>query len=109
MVWEPILPTDWEPPTSSVLARFHNLRVEQFWDHYHLIAHAISRELASDPSGPNPHCCILSGNLWDFAGLYPKGELWKGSPPKAVFANGPVAYVQSGLGNELTALLSLKK
>jgi hypothetical protein len=105
VVWEPILPTDWERPTTSVLARIHNSGVEQFWDHNHLIAHAISRELASDSSGPRPHCCMSSGNLWDFAALYQKGAVWHNSPPKAVFADGPVVHIQPGLRTELGTLM----
>jgi hypothetical protein len=108
VVWEPILPTDWERPTNSVLARLHYPGVVQFWDHDHLIAREISRELAADPGGPKPRCCSLGGNLWDFAGLYPKGALWQSAPPKAVFANGTVDSVQSGLANELTLLLGGK-
>jgi hypothetical protein len=106
VVWEPILPTDWERPTSAVLARIHNRSVAQFWDHGHLVAHAISGELSSDAAGPKPHCCNLLGNLWDFAVLYPKGALWRAAPPQAEFADGPVAEVQGGLGRELATLIS---
>jgi hypothetical protein len=106
VVWEPILPTDWERPTSAVLGRLHNSRVVQFWDHNHLVAHVISRELISDPAGPKPHCCGLHRNLWDFAALYPKGSLWQATPPKAAFADGPVAYAQQSLGSNLARLLS---
>lgn len=108
VVWEPILPTDWERPTTSTLARIHNRGVVQFWDHDHLIAHEISRALADNPDGPHPRCCTLSGNLWDFAGLYPKGALWQKTPPEAVFADGPVVHAQAGLANELAILLGRK-
>ena len=108
VVWEPILPTDWERPTNSVLARLHYPGVVQFWDHDHLIAREISRELAADPGGPKPRCCSLRGNLWDFVGLYPKGSRWQGGSPKAVFANGTVDSVQPGLASELALLLGGK-
>lgn len=106
VVWEPILPTDWERPTNAVLARLHNPNVVQFWDHNHVVAHAIAKELISDPSGPKPHCCGLDRNLWDFVALYPKGSLWQATPPKAIFTDGPVAYVQQSLGRSLSMLLS---
>jgi hypothetical protein len=106
VVWEPILPTDWERPTTAVLARLHNPDVVQFWDHNHLAAQAIARELSSDPAGPQPHCCGLHGNLWDFVALYSKGSLWQVKPPKAAFADGPVAHVQQSLSRSLAALLS---
>ena len=105
MVWEPILPTDWERPTNAVLGRLRNPGVVQFWDDNHLVAHAISQELKSDPTGPKPRCCGLQGELWDLAALYSKGSLWRGTPPKAEFADGPVAYVQQSLGRDLATLL----
>jgi hypothetical protein len=108
VVWEPILPSDWEPPTTAVLARIHRPGVVQFWDHDCLVAQQISRELASDPAGPKPHCCSWRGNLWDLAALYPKGALWQAAAPKAVFADGPVVRVQPSLGSELAALLGQK-
>jgi hypothetical protein len=109
LAWEPILPTDWQQPTTAVLARLHNPSVVQFWDHDHLVAREISRELASDPAGPKPHCCTSRGNLWDFAGLYPEGALWQTAAPRAVFADGPVAHVQPALARKLATVRSQKK
>lgn len=109
MVWEPILPTDWERPTTGVLARIHKPGVVQFWDHDHLVAEEISRQLASDPTGQKPHCCTRRGNLWDLAAIYPKGGSWEAAAPKAVFADGPVVDVQPNLRRELTGLLNQKK
>ncbi len=105
VVWEPILPPDSERRTTGVLALIHHPDVAQFWDDNHWVAHAISRELSSDRTGPRPHCCGLHANLWDFVALYPKGSMWQAAAPKAVFADGPVAYVQQSLGRELTHLL----
>lgn len=101
VVWEPILPTDWGRPTTSVLARIHKAGVTQFWEHDHLVAREIFRELTSDPAGPKLRCCTSRGNLWDLAAIYPKGALWRETPPEPVFADGPVAHVQPGLQNEL--------
>jgi hypothetical protein len=106
VVWEPILPTDWERPTTAVLARLHTPRAVQFWDHNHLIAQAVSRELSSDADGPKPHCCGLHRNLWDLAALYSKGSLWQATAPKAAFADGPVAYIQRSLGRNLAVLMN---
>lgn len=108
VVWEPILPTDWEMPTNAVLGRLHNSDVVQFWDHDHVVAHAIARELISNPTGPKPRCCGLHRNLWDFAAIYSAGSLWQATPPKAVFADGPVAFVQQSLGRGLAVLRSRK-
>ncbi|MGH9351288.1 MAG: hypothetical protein ACRD2G_03875 [Terriglobia bacterium] len=106
VVWEPILPTDWERPTNGALARIHDPNVVQFWDHNHLVARAISRELGSDRTGPKPRCCRLRGNLWDLAALYPAGSVWQAAAPEAVFADGPVVYVQPNVDRDLIHLLS---
>lgn len=104
VVWEPELITDWAPPTTAVLSRLHEAGVLQFWDRGHLVAHEISHELLADPAGPKPECCGLHKNLWDFAGVYPESAAWNAAPPQAVFANGPVAYVQNRLSKELTSM-----
>lgn len=108
VVWEPILPTDWERPTTAVLARIHIPGVVQFWDHEHLVAQEISRQFASDPGSPKPHCCTSRGNLWDFAALYAQGSEWRDAAPKPVYRDGPVVDVQSNLSRDLPALLSRK-
>jgi hypothetical protein len=97
--------------TQSLLERIHdsNLRihesgVEQFWDKNHLVAHEISQELAAHPDGPQPPCCTSNGNLWDFVAVYPKQALWQTSPPKPVFADGPVVKAQASLNQNLDAL-----
>ena len=109
VVWEPILLTDWQPPTSFALAQLHETYVAQFWDHNHLVAHEIARELNANPSGPQPQCCGLNKTLWDFAAIYPKGAIWNSVAPQAVFANGPVAYVQEGLSGKIAALRNQNK
>ncbi len=108
VVWEPILPTEWEPPTSGSLHRIHESSVDQFWDKDHLIAHEISKELAAHPDAPQPHCCTTGGNLWDFVAVYPKQVLWQSAPPKPLFADGPVVHAQSGLTHELAMVMNQK-
>jgi len=41
------------------------------------------------------------GNLWDLAVLYPKQALWQRDAPRAIFADGPVAKVQTSLADKL--------
>jgi hypothetical protein len=106
VAWEPILPTDWQPPTTETLARIHAAGVEQFWDKNHLVAQEISRELASDPDGPKPSCCTSRGIMWDLPVLFPKGAHWERDRPKAIFADGPVAKVQEPLRDKLRAVIS---
>ena len=38
VVWEPILVTDWQRPSASVLGRIPDARAIQYWDPSHLLA-----------------------------------------------------------------------
>jgi hypothetical protein len=105
VVWEPILPTDWAPPTTAALGRIHEGGVIQFWDKNHLVSNEIRRELDADPKGPKPSCCTAGDNLWDLAVLYPKQVHWNGAAPKPLFAEGPVVRAQPALRRILGSLL----
>ena len=91
MVWEPILATDFGAPTTFVLRRAPDSRVQQYWDPGHLVA----KQMAADahPPQPEPECCVDSGKLWDLVAVYPKGPRWEQRIPPATVFNGPVVDV----------------
>lgn len=91
IVWEPILPTDWRPPSSSTLAKFSDIRAQQFWDPKHEVAKALSRIAKPDP-GEKFH--------WDEAILYAPHSRWKDAP-RSLFWRGPVYRVIPGLQTAL--------
>lgn len=95
-MWEPILPTDWRAPSESTLARIADDQARQFWDLGHLVASALSGFAVQKPEQPHPQCCVQSGFNWDEVILYAPHSQWK-SAPVAVFWNGPVVRVMSGL------------
>jgi hypothetical protein len=101
-VWEPMLPTDWQSPTSGVLARLKDVRVRQYWDPGHLLA----KRLAADARDPQPKqaCCLRNNILWDLAALYPPGVEWKDALPAATFFNGPVVKRKTELETALNLL-----
>jgi hypothetical protein len=103
-VWEPILPTDLQSPTSIVLARLKDARARQYWDPEHLLA----LRLATDARDPQPKqaCCLRNNILWDLAALYPAGVEWKDALPAAVFFNGPIVKRQPDLEIALTPLFA---
>ena len=86
VVWEPILPSDWQRPTGPVLALLSDLRVSQYWDKDHLIAKLVRDHLSPD----EPDCCTHNGILWDMVALYPKHSTLNVKP---AFVAGPVRHV----------------
>jgi hypothetical protein len=91
IVWEPILPTDFVAPTTSVLGRAPDPRVQQYWDPNHVLA----KQMAADvrPPQPRQECCLRAGNLWDLVAVYPKGMQWDVRMPIATMFDGPVVNV----------------
>jgi hypothetical protein len=85
-IWEPILPTDWNRPTSAVLHQLSDVRVVQMWDRHHLVAKLIQQSTA----GQQPGCCKHNGTLWDVIAVYPPGAQWTDSLPAPEFFAGPV-------------------
>ena len=95
MVWEPILPTDFVAPTTSVLSRASDLRVKQYWDPNHVLA----KQMTTDARPPQPEqdCCVNSGILWDLVALYSKDALWDRQMPPAIVFNGPVVELRDAV------------
>jgi len=86
-IWEPMLPTDWNKPTSAVLDRLSDRRAIQWWDNQHLIANLLDRSVG----GKKPGCCKRKGTLWDVIAVYPPGTKWTTeSLPATQFFAGPV-------------------
>jgi hypothetical protein len=98
VVWEPILVTDWRPPSESTLARISDIRAQQFWDPEHEVSKALSRMANSMPSKPKPNSG--QGFYWDEAILYSPHSKWKDAPMPS-FWRGPVYKVILGLGTAL--------
>jgi hypothetical protein len=95
IVWEPILPTDFGTPITSVLGRAPDRRVRQYWDPDRVLA----KQMAADARPPQPEqeCCVRSGVLWDLAAVYPKGALWEARMPAATVFNGPVVHLTEAI------------
>jgi hypothetical protein len=85
-VWEPILPTDWSAPGTSVLNRLNDRRVRQFWDPYHVLSAVIKK--AETTRQLHPDCCERNGFLWDLTAAYAPRSRWKDNLPEPVILNG---------------------
>jgi hypothetical protein len=101
VVWEPILSTDWSKPSTGTLARIPDPRVMQFWDHDHLVAQDLRKELAADPAQPQPRCCVSRKFFWDMAALYTSGDRLSTLPPKPQILDGQVVDTAEQVGKRL--------
>lgn len=98
-VWEPILPTDLLPPSTSTLARLPDTRVRQFYDPDHLVAQRLQAD--ARPPQPETGCCRSHGTLWDLLAIYPADATWTDRMPTAVIFNGPVVNAAGALESYL--------
>ncbi|SRR5581483_8096579 len=80
VIWEPVLITDWGPPSTATLDRIPDPRTAQFWDRGRLISHSM---------GEHDRKSVV----WDHVFVYPKGITWHGQSPEAIYHGGPVVRV----------------
>lgn len=80
VVWEPVLPTDWAPPSSAALSRTSGSPTIQFWDRGRLISHVLGEH--------DGHSIV-----WDHVAVFPVGAIWGDRPPPALYEGGPVISV----------------
>jgi hypothetical protein len=99
VVWEPILASDFIPPTSGVLARIPDLRARHYWDEHHVLAKRMAKD--ARPPQRDPSCCDHDGILWDLAAVYPKGARWDATLPPAIVFDGPVVRVTEKIEAEI--------
>lgn len=99
-VWQPMIATDWGPPSSGTLARMFDRRVQQYWDRNHALAKRMQQDVR--PPQPTQECCVRSGILWDLAAVYPKDAMWNEKMPTAVLFNGPVVDVADAIEAAVT-------
>ena len=99
-VWEPMLPTDWERPSTRVLKRLSDPRVIQVWDSNHLIAGLVEQ----GASGRRPRCCNRNGAWWDVIATYPPGSQWSGSAPTPELLDGTIVRTAPQLDAQLGQL-----
>jgi hypothetical protein len=101
VVWEPILATDWRPPSHTTLARIPDKRAKQFWDPKHLLSRQLDQIAKDTPGQPKPDCCVDNGFFWDDAIVYAPHIQWQPSTPSALW-NGPVVRAIPGIEKVLT-------
>jgi hypothetical protein len=88
VVWEPVLATDWTAPSTVIMKRVSDPRVQQYWDNGRLL----SKEMGEHDR---------SSVVWDWVGIYSPEAVWEGAPPKPFFDDGPVVHVVPAFTNAL--------
>jgi len=102
VVWEPVLVTDAQPPSTSVLARASDRRVAQFWDKDRTVSSALRGSIAQ--SGRT--VATTSGTVvWDTVAMYAADAQWADGDPRPTFVGGPVIKAESGLRRALADAL----
>jgi hypothetical protein len=107
VVWEPILSTDWSPPSTFALNLIPDRRVQQYWDPDHIIAKNLAAD--RDRFQPKEDCCDRSGILWDLVAVYPPNPVWIDRVPAAILFNGPIVDVKEDLEKPFAAADSAAK
>ena len=93
-MWEPVLFTDWLPPSTMTLDRILDPRARQYWDKGRLVSHAL---------GEHNEKTIV----WDYIAVYPPGILWTDRPPEPLYHDGPVVKVTTAAHAALARALSV--
>ena len=107
VVWEPVLVTDYGPPSDSALARIGDNRAAQFWDRSKLTSEKALPVLRTDPAPVVGSKDLVTGRVvWDFAAIYPRGVRWEGSFPVPVFKGAPVVDVITEFKRRLSETLA---
>jgi hypothetical protein len=88
VVWQPILPTDWALPTTSVLHRLSDPRVSQYWDADRHLAAALAASFSSRDQQPS--CCYQNGTWWDMIAVFPPTVQWTDKLPEPILLEGTV-------------------
>jgi hypothetical protein len=87
VVWEPVLATDFGPPSASTAAGV--TRAAQLWD---------PRRLLSDELRHKPWADTDGELVWDFVAVFPPGARWGDAPS---FHGAPVVHVAESLRRAL--------
>jgi len=96
VVWEPVLSTDWAPPSTAVLARARDPRVKQFWDKKHLLSKTLGGpEHLPRSDGLNKIGFEMTDVIWDFVAIYPPGA------DRPSFTGAPVIKVIDDVRGQL--------
>ena len=83
VVWEPVIPTDFGPPSATTAAMVP--RATQLWDAHRALSNALRDKPWADADGEY---------VWDYVAVFPPGARWGDAPS---FHGAPVVQVAESL------------
>jgi len=102
VVWEPVIATDLAPPTTGTLARVHDRRAAQFWDHDRALSAEIVRSVLADPDRYGLEDPFEASSIvWDTVALFPPEARWEREFPVPAYYGYPVVNAARGLRDAL--------
>ncbi|HEX4542408.1 MAG TPA: hypothetical protein VH114_04505 [Candidatus Acidoferrum sp.] len=96
VIWEPVLASDLNAPSTITLRRIHDPRVKQYWDANRVLSHAMGEH--DRPSV-----------VWDDIAVYKPEQIWAEAPPQPEFTGRPVVRFIEGARQALQTLYSERK
>lgn len=107
VIWEPVTPSDRKTllPTTSVLSRMSDPRVEQWWDPGRALSKRMMRDLPRDTlSSVAEFDSTGNGIAWDCVALFGPGKRWRQRFPVPDWAGQPIIDVVDSLPRRLEAI-----
>jgi hypothetical protein len=96
VIWEPVLASDLNAPSTITLRCIHDPRVKQYWDANRVLSHAMGEH--DRPSV-----------VWDYIAVYKPEQIWTETPPQPEFTGRPAVRFIEGARQALQTLYSGRK
>jgi hypothetical protein len=107
VVWEPVLATDFAPPTTTVLGLIRDPRAEQYWDPELKVSKDLIRAALTDPHRYGITEEVEPGAIiWDTVALFPPGAVWGKDVPVPSYYGHPMIGSVGGLREALEGMRS---
>lgn len=90
VVWEAVLATDWDPPSTGTLSLVPDPRATQFWDRPCGVSAAI--HAAGDPRVLGRRR-LKGAIVWDYVAVFAPGTRWERRYPAPDYAASPVVAI----------------
>ncbi|OFX20225.1 MAG: hypothetical protein A2V77_16600 [Anaeromyxobacter sp. RBG_16_69_14] len=107
VIWEPVLWTDFAPPSTRRLASISDARVAQYWDPNHFVSDMVTSSAWAAQEGIFTQGEKVGAKVvaWDLILLFPRGSCAGGGLPEPMFHGNPVVTRLDEARDRLRALV----